>query len=501
MRLIRTGLFLMMVALLVFFQQRATYAATPEGDAAEVVQSDPAGKLLGLHCVDQACSFAMDLGDVTIPAVARTGASILFETLKDNVAFLPDDAALSITDELLLKMPVGELKLLNAELTLQMGPDNQVERLRGTAQLPFPTFGIFDDVQVVTPALAGVGLDKGANLRHLNAPLDPERSYLFFDIGAGLDVRASQRAADGSVHQFGISVPQGQRATLIVDPQAPFVYVAGNVTLSHSEQLAFVGDLLTTADGWLPLPADLPIVDRTGVYVAGLFTDDLDESYLQIGASHGIHGGALGDWLGVDLSPITAEGLLTLSRSGIQLNSVARSYLQPDRYFDGQLSAEVYVPFSRNWTEAYVAVDGEAAVPMAGLYARGDVWMDGGLQALASGELVTPWSHDQSAVASAPSSSVEPTATDRDGWAPMAGMRSTVRNAAGATVQAAETGYAAARNGVARGYDWTVDGTANAYRAVEDTTVQGWHAAGNLWCGATGWCEDESPEAVAQAGE
>ncbi len=492
MRRIRSSLFLMVLVLAIAFQPLAAYAAAP-------APAEQGGALLDLHCADQACSFAMDLGRVALPAYAGPAATILFETLKDNVSFLPEDAALAVTDDLLLKLPVGELALLDADVTMELSPDNRVERLRGTAQVPFPTFGIFDQVQVVTPARADVGLDTGANLSHLGAPLDPERTYLFFDIGAGLEVAASQATADGSVHQFGISVPQGQRATLVVDPLAPFVYLAGNVTLSHSEQIAFVGDLLDTADGWLPEGAGLPLADRTSVYVSGLFTDDAAESYLKIGAAHGIDGGSLGEWAGVEVSPLHAQGLMTIRLDGIQLSGVARSYLQPERYFDGQVAADVYVPFSRNWDDAYVALAGEAAAPIVGLSARGDAQVNGDLQAQASGEVVTPWSQEQTAVAVTPAE--EPAPEEGGRWAPLAGVRATVGNATAATVQAAGSGYAAVRDGVARGADWTVDGAASAYNTVEESTVRGWDAAGNLWCGATGWCAAEAASAVAQAGE
>ena len=75
------------------------------------------------------------------------------------------------------------------------------------AEVPFPSFGVLNDVAVTTPAQAEVGLDIGKNLSYLNAPLEAERRYLFFTIGSGFDVAAK---TDTATKQFEISVPAGQ---------------------------------------------------------------------------------------------------------------------------------------------------------------------------------------------------------------------------------------------------------------------------------------------------
>ena len=47
-----------------------------------------------------------------------------------------------------LTLPWGELKLTDVQLQVALGADGSVERLRGTAAMPFPTFGVFDDARV-----------------------------------------------------------------------------------------------------------------------------------------------------------------------------------------------------------------------------------------------------------------------------------------------------------------------------------------------------------------
>ena len=52
-----------------------------------------------------------------------------------------------------LALPWGELNLANAQFQVEMGADGSIERLRGTADMPFPTFGVLDDTRIITPAL------------------------------------------------------------------------------------------------------------------------------------------------------------------------------------------------------------------------------------------------------------------------------------------------------------------------------------------------------------
>ena len=146
---------------------------------------------------------------------------------------MPAGADLQIDDKLTLTLPVGELTLPTAQLDVEMGDNNRITRLHGTVQAPFPTLGVLSDVRMVQPALAEMGLDTGANLSRLAAPLDAERQYLFFNIASGMDV-AGRVAGTGD--SLSLSRPPGQAITLVIDTVEPLVYLAGNVTVNTSAE-------------------------------------------------------------------------------------------------------------------------------------------------------------------------------------------------------------------------------------------------------------------------
>ena len=79
-----------------------------------------------------------------------------------------------------------------------MGADGSVERLRGTADMPFPTFGVLDDTRIITPARADVGLELGKNLNGLNLALDPDRQYLFLNVDTAFGMAARTPARPAS---------------------------------------------------------------------------------------------------------------------------------------------------------------------------------------------------------------------------------------------------------------------------------------------------------------
>ena len=107
------------------------------------------------------------------------------------------EASFAVSKDVTLALPWGELKLTNVELQAELGKDGSVERLRGTADMPFPTFGVFDEARIVTPARADMGLELGKNLEGLNLVLEPDRQYVFFNVDTafGMAARGPARAA------------------------------------------------------------------------------------------------------------------------------------------------------------------------------------------------------------------------------------------------------------------------------------------------------------------
>ncbi|NJN82207.1 MAG: hypothetical protein HC802_07965 [Caldilineaceae bacterium] len=398
---------------------------------------------VGIHCQDGTCALEIGLGGAQVPAIASVGASMIFEAVQENVDFLPEGSGIELSDRLVLKMPVGDMELINAELILEPGEEGGFESVRGKAQLPLPTFGLLGDAQMITPAVADVGLDRGANLMHLGAPLDPERSYLFFNFGAGLEMSAPVEIA-GQQQEIAISIPQGQNATLIIDPQSPFVFLSGDISISYSDQIAFVGELLQPAGSMLSLPDQLPFGHRVTLHVEGAFSDNLDQSYLEVGGGYGVNGGIVGRWLGFEIEPISAHGQMTLKNDGLLLTGVAGSSIHPSRLLDSQVHAQAYVPFSAGVEDAYVEVGANGSVPMLGLHADGSARLDGGMNLAANGSVETPFTRDETALAA----NIETLETEN------AGVIATLSAMTSSALDQASSGYDRVGNAAGAGASW-----------------------------------------------
>ena len=315
-----------------------------------------------LQCEDGQCSLSADLAAAS--PLARLAAGVAVNALNTSEGALPAGATVAIDDDLTLSLPMGEITLPKADLALTLDDNNHVQRLHGTAQVPFPSFGMLDDARIVTPATAEVGLDSGASLAHLNAPLKDDRQYLFFTIGAGLDVEASSPRGP-----MRLSIPSGQRATLIIDTQEPLVYLTGNVTVSDPGQLALVGPLLDVAQRSALIPDSLPLRERTQVAVTGQFSPADGETFVELGGARSVDVGASGQWLGIDAQPLAVTGWVRISGDGMLLNGVVGASLAPDTVFDGELGLEAWIPFGSDLDGAYAQLSGSAAVPLANLSA------------------------------------------------------------------------------------------------------------------------------------
>ena len=144
-------------------------------------------------------------------------------------------SGLHVTGSLLLETPLGDMALLEADLIFEYGaggPVSGIERLRGTAQVPFPAMGILEGAEIGTPVVADVGLDYGSNLATLQAPLQDDRQYLFFHFNAGFEASAGP---------IGFQAPGGQSVTFVLDPQDPFFFLTGS--LPGLSEIAGVEDL------------------------------------------------------------------------------------------------------------------------------------------------------------------------------------------------------------------------------------------------------------------
>ena len=451
-----------------------------------------------VSCTGDGCTLHIDLGAWQVPLLWRYGAPMLVENMQKN-GQLPAGAALTISDDLTIKLPVGDLELLDSNLQVTLDESRAVESFRGTARVPFPTFGLLETLQVADPLRADVGFDYGANLPAIDAPLDPERRYFFFDFGSGIRLDGAVTGADGSAQAVSITVPRGQRAVLVIDPLQPLVYLQGQITLNHTGNLAFLDNMLAANGVDVPGLELAGLPGRTSLGLTALITDDPTLSYLEVSSGSAIDAGPMARWMGVDATPLAFNGVARLDHKGLLVTGSTQSSVLPKSVWDGRGQVQVFVPFNGNVNDAFVEAGGSLAVPIARVDAEG------------SSRLALPEAEEPAVV--------EAGAPDQPGWWARTGAF------AGGVVDGAANGLGAAGDAVA----WTGDvigagagaawnATASAAGAVSSGTAHGattaWQATvggaacglsvtQNFFCQASGVCSvapacgDDGSEAVA----
>ena len=311
--------------------------------------------------------------DTQTPSL-RLGVERMIEaTPFGGIAAGVSKAPISISKDVTLSLPWGDLKLTNVQLQVEMGKSGSVQRLRGTADMPFPTFGVLDDTRIVTPARADVGLELGRNLNGLNLGLEPERQYLFLDVDSAFGVTAR---APGKSSELSFSLEPGQRLMLVIDTVEPIAYLDGQITLSLDDQIALLGGVLENTAIGPYVPDSLPLRQRSQFGVSGKFSKDLAESHITLTGAYVMDGGLLPARLGIEATPVQVKGTLTISRDGILADGAVVSSIEPEHVLDGGASVRAFIPFREEAGEAYASVKGKVAVPVAKLSADAGAQID-----------------------------------------------------------------------------------------------------------------------------
>lgn len=306
----------------------------------------------GLNCVAGACRLQLSLGVDADWLPEGAWLTVLQSALRQ----LPGGAGIAVEDDVTLTLPTGNLALADADLVLTLDDMGRIAGLRGSAAAPVPTFGLFGDWQMVTPARVAVGYDLGSELAELNAPLQPERHYFFIDAQAGLQLATTGMA---------LTAPAGQRATLVVDLAQPLLFVDGQVTLHTDGQMAFIREALGPLgeSGWLP--ADLPLHQSVLLHVQAQVGREV-EPKLSVAGEYRMDGGLVGKWLQIDATPLLAEGRALIGPAGVMISGAARSALEPGKWFEGGAETQLFVPFDEP-ASASLAVGANVASPLMGL--------------------------------------------------------------------------------------------------------------------------------------
>ncbi len=279
---------------LVLLSVVALVAGVVSPAAAEVAQPQPPPP--ALQCAGGLCQIT---GAAAGPlGLLQLGANLAltqlpFTTTADGAT----QATLDAQKDLTLSLPIGQLTLTNARLQVEVAPDGKISRLNGSADMPFPTFGLLNDVNVVTPARASVGLDLGKNIPLADGRLQPDRPYLFFNANSFMAVAGR---APGSSEPASLAFTPGQRLTLVVDTVDPVAYLDGQVTLSLTDQIALLGGILESTPLGPYVPDTLPLRERTQYGLSGTFNKDIAKSRLTLRGGYVVDAGLLPAQLGVD---------------------------------------------------------------------------------------------------------------------------------------------------------------------------------------------------------
>lgn len=285
----------------------------------------------GLVCDNGQCALVLDLGDVP----GLLGDSVRLAVPEGAVTQRGEDHAITLRGDVALALPTGTLTLADAELAVTLDATGRVAALRGSALAPVPTFAIFDDLALVTPARVTVGYDRGDVVALSHLALDPARRYLFVDAQAGLNL---------AVQGMALNTPAGQRATLVIDPAQAAIYVDGQVTLRTDGAIAFLGEMLPSAMEPAWLPNVLPLVYTTHLH--GEMGRGLEPS-LAVNSKLALDGGMAGRWLRLDAAPLTTEGWAMISPAGLLMAGEARLAVAPEQLLESAARAELFVPFAQ----------------------------------------------------------------------------------------------------------------------------------------------------------
>lgn len=420
----------------------------------------------GVDCTAGLCTLRIKDAGIAVPGVVAAGASLLFTFLQDQIHLLPDGAGLQITDDVTLHTPMGQLALFDTDLLIELAADNTIERLRGTAQIPWPSvLGGAESTAQHALAVADIGLEPGKELRHLNLPLTPEQPYFYMRLGAGLRTDVDGTLQRETLHAIDTPVTRGQYLTLLIDPQNWDLLLDGNLTVALLDDWLLLNEFLTEQTG---LPFALAS-EAVNVHLSGLLSADLATSYLRLDGLYTLEKQFIRNWFQTDASPLAVTGSLLINQEGLLLSGLTRSSVLPDRLFDGAMQVEAFLPLGRNFWDAYVATSSEAKLPL---------WtMQHASTQQFSAVLFRPFVNSALARVEQTAASVQP-------------LFVVVKDTANDAVVYAARGYQLTQAAATDGYQWTVDrvitGATTAtvlaqsgVASVQDLTVQSyrWTAA------------------------
>ncbi|MEZ4867928.1 MAG: hypothetical protein R3C14_41760 [Caldilineaceae bacterium] len=446
MRRFRTITPILLVLGLLFCQTPAVaLAVAPATENPTTTPTDMAA--YGIHCAAGRCTFQIKEAGVSIPQPVAAGATLLLTFLQDKIHLLPTGTGLQITDDVTIETPMGPLALFNTDLTLELGNGNQLERLQGTAEVPWPTLVGNDNSEGKHAlAVANLGWEAGRNLTQLNLPLEAAQHYLFLRLGAGVQTDATGAIQRETLHAVATPVTRGQYLTLLFAPHALDFWVDGNLTIALLDELLTLNEFLTEQTG---LPFELAS-EAINLHLSGRMGYDWSAAYLRLDGLYTLEKRFIRNWFQTDASPLLVTGSLQINHEGVLLSGLTRSSVLPDRLFDGALALEAFVPFSGDLGRTYVATTGQATAPLA-------AWQHASEQRFTLAPLRALMN--------------EAVAVTAQQAARVQSLFMTVKDLTSNTVVYAARGYQASQTLASHGYEWTVE---TVIDSAHNVTAAGW---------------------------
>lgn len=432
----------------------------------------------GVECDGAVCTLQIDVRNSPLAGWApllRTGSYVI-NVMQDNLRLLPDGTGIEVKDAMRVTLPIGNMQLAGADLVVNVDAEGVVQRVRGSANLPM--LASLENGPLSVPTNVVFGLDKGAALSQIDAPLQADQQYLFVEIGN------PQPTATKDGEHSAVKVPSTSSATIVVGADEPFTYVSGAAAM-RSSTLAALYDLLPL-DGADPLLAGGALLDpslipqRSMAGFSVLWTDDPADAQLTLNLAYGVDGSLAARWLPFDVAPLTVNAEAVVSRAGLRLDGGVHSQIAPSTVLDGSLQASLFVPFDGS-QQAELAFSTDGRVPVLDWNTTNQVVIGGD---------DAPESEQKVETAAAPTN-IETGITAQ-------------------LLQSASSAAASTGNGISAAYGAISDLAGRSYAAVADSSASAVGYGADLvtdsWCALTAWrlgsdeaCGDRAPEQTASA--
>lgn len=434
----------------------------------------------GVRCEDGRCMLTVNAGALKTEVPVPAGAPIRFDLPTGNLGFL-SGAAIEISDQLTLKLPVGDIQIRTGDFEVGVDSEGNVDRLRGSADTMLPSLTLPNNLRIGGAFGAEFGYDVGAALGSVSPLLDAEAHYLYLRLGEGFALDTALVDENGQSTPVTITVPDNESATLIVDPQNQVLYLDGRFNLSQVLRLAVVGSMMGIDVGQLPMLGGLALPLRSTVGVAALFSGQPGRNFVELNTDLGITGGPIARLLQLGDTPLLLDSTIRIDGSGVRLQGAVDAKLAPATLLESGGMVEMFVPFQR-LSDAYVRVGGDLSVPILGITAANEAKL-GGAQDTGDGMARIEGGVDGATLA---------WWDEATAW-----IGGAASNTAGAVAGGAQSGVSAVQSAVDAAFTSAAAATSGGAPAAAGSALSGAttgvtcgvNRAQQLWCQTTGLCE------------